>query len=79
MKAEQNHVSPLWCFKMSASVDVFFRKETGKLHSLKFKQNILLTDKKNHGSLKEITLSGSSKEKSNITRSLQRRKRGYTI
>ena len=47
-------VSPLQCFKISASI-LFFWMETSQPYRMKFLQNIIQTEKKNNGSFWEIT------------------------
>ena len=53
MAEVRNHVSPLWCFKIPASIFAFFRGGASyNFCSLKFLQNILPMEKKYQGSFR---------------------------
>ena len=64
-------VSPLQCFKISAPI-LFFRKKTSQLYCLPFLQNILQTEKQNHGSFWEITSIRFPVKKESMAGSLKR-------
>lgn len=67
------------CFEMYALILLFFLKEKqgDLLNNSKFFQNVLITEKKNHGGFRGIMLTSFPRKKWSIAGSLKNRKQRY--